>query len=172
MSVQDAFAAPKSVVSDIGSGVGTISSSIMVSMAKTRPWVLMFAILGFIGAGLMLIGSIGAIIGGIAMLNSSMGSESIDQAARASSGGMLVIGLFYLAITALYFFMSLYLLRYAGAIKRLKFSNQMADLEAALASQASFWKLVGIMILVSIVLGIVLAVFIPSMAMMFAGMGR
>ncbi len=166
MSVQDVFAAPKAVVGDVVNGSGAVSASIMQSMTKTRPWVLLFAVLGFIGAGLMLIGSVGAIVGGITMLNVSAG----DAPSKAGLGGLLAVGLFYLVITALYFWVSLYLLRYASAIKRLKLSNQLVDLEAALANQASFWKLVGIMVLISVVVSIVIIIVMPSLLILFAGM--
>ncbi|TXH68054.1 MAG: hypothetical protein E6Q83_15780 [Thiothrix sp.] len=73
----------------------------------------------------------------------------------------------YLLIAVIYFIASLYLLRYANAIKRAVTGLSAADMEAALEAQASFWKLVGILAIVSIVLMIVfMVVGFGSLAMM------
>jgi hypothetical protein len=44
----------------------------------------------------------------------------------------------------LYFFPSLYLLRYADEIREFVASREEAQLEAALSAQRSFWKFVGV----------------------------
>jgi hypothetical protein len=66
---------------------------------------------------------------------------------------------------------SLYLLRYAGAIKSAVTSLNMGELERALEAQASFWKLVGILTIVSFVLMIVFFIVgAGSLSMLSAGM--
>jgi hypothetical protein len=156
MSVQDAFAAPRSTVRDVNGGAGVMTDTIINALKKTRPWVLFLAILGFLGAALTLLVGIGAALGGM--------FEGVGAAEQTPfNGGMMIgLGVVYGAMALIYFFSSLYLLRYAGAIKRLSSSLSVADLEAALTQQASFWKLIGILALISIVLMVV---------MLLAGLG-
>lgn len=159
MSVQDAFAAPRSAVRDMSGGAGAITDTVINALKKTRPWVLFLAILGFFGAALTL-------LVGIAVVISSMMIGNLDgmdaEIAPFGSGMMIGVGVLYAAMAVIYFMSALYLLRYAGAIKRLSSSLSVADLEAALEQQASFWKLIGILVLISIVLMVV---------MLLAGLG-
>jgi uncharacterized membrane protein len=159
MSVQDAFAAPRSAVRDVNGGAGVMTDTIINALKKTRPWVLFLAILGFVGAALTLLVGISVIISSV-MLGKVEGIDA--EIAPFGSGMMIGLGVVYAAMALIYFFSSLYLLRYAGAIKRLSSSLSVADLEAALTQQASFWKLIGILALISIVLMVV---------MLLAGLG-
>jgi hypothetical protein len=62
-----------------------------------------------------------------------------------------------------------YLFSYAGALGSFLQGGAVAELEAALDHQKSFWKFVGILTLISMVLavlGIVAAILIPAL---FAG---
>lgn len=161
MSVQDAYAPPRSVVRDVSGGSGLLSERVVASLRKTRPWVLFIAVLGFIFAAFMLIASIPMFLGGGMMGMDGMG------AGLAGTGFMVGMGLMYLLLAAIYFIASLYLLRYASAIKRAVIGLNISDMESALEAQASFWKLVGILSIVSIVLMIVfMVVGIGSIAMM------
>lgn len=67
MSVQDAYSPPRSVVRDVAGGSGVMSERVVASLRKTRPWVLFIAILGFIGAAFMVVGSIPMFLGGSMM---------------------------------------------------------------------------------------------------------
>ena len=159
MSVQDAFAAPRSAVRDVNGGTGAITDTVINALKKTRPWVLFLAILGFIGAALTLLVGIAVVISSMMMGN----LEGMDaEIAPFGSGRMIGVGVLYAVMAVIYFLSALYLLRYAGAIKRLSSSLSVADLEAALEQQASFWKLIGILVLISIVLTVV---------MLLAGLG-
>ncbi len=166
MSVQDAYAPPRSVVRDVAGGSGLMTERVVASLRKTRPWVLFIAILGFIGAAFTLIASIPMFLGGGMM--GMGGMQGLDAGAGlAGTGFMIGMGVMYLLIAVIYFIASLYLLRYANAIKRAVTGLSAADMEAALEAQASFWKLVGILAIVSIVLMIVfMVVGFGSLAMM------
>lgn len=169
MSVQDAYAPPRSVVRDVAGGSGLMTERVVASLRKTRPWVLFIAILGFIGAAFTLIASIPMFLGGGMMGMMGMGGmQGLDAGAGlAGTGFMIGMGVMYLLIAVIYFIASLYLLRYANAIKRAVTGLSAADMEAALEAQASFWKLVGILAIVSIVLMIVfMVVGFGSLAMM------
>lgn len=166
MSVQDAYAPPRSVVRDVAGGSGLMTERVVASLRKTRPWVLFIAILGFIGAAFTLIASIPMFLGGGVMGMSGM--EGLDaNAGFAGTGFMIGMAVMYLLLAVIYFIASLYLLRYANAIKSAVTGLNASDLEAALEAQASFWKLVGILSIVSIVLMIVfMVVGFGSIAMM------
>ncbi|WML89804.1 DUF5362 family protein [Thiothrix lacustris] len=147
MSVQDAFAAPRSAVRDVAGGSGVLTDAIINALKKTRPWVLLLAILGFIGAALMAVMAVPMLLGST-MMSGLEGVEAEQLGAMAGAGVMIGMGVVYLIFAAIYFMASLYLLRYAGFIKQAVSSHNVTDLEAALSQQASFWKLVGIMALI------------------------
>lgn len=160
---QDIFAAPRADVRDVSGGRGAVSDSVLASLRKTRPWVLLIAVLGFIGTAFIAIAAVSILAGG-AMMGQVAGLGDNGAAALMGSGAMMGVGVLYLLMALIYFFVSLYLLRYASAIKRLSSSMSLPDLESALNHQASFWKLAGILALISIVLmvlGMVAAIAIP-----------
>ena len=96
-----------------------------------------------------------------------MGGLDTGVPGMPGTGFMVGMGVLYLLMGVIYFMASLYLLRYASAIKRAVTGLNASDLESALEAQASFWKLIGILSIVSIVLTIVfMVVGIGSLAMM------
>jgi hypothetical protein len=156
MDSTNVYSTPRAAVRDVTGVIShTVTENILAALRKTRPWVLLIAILGFIGAfftaiaGIMMIAALGYM--------GSMGGDEGNMVAQMMGGTKMFIGLgiLYLAIAVIYIIISIYLLRYAGAIKRLSNSLNVADLEDALNAQASFWKTVGIMALISIVAMIV-----------------
>jgi hypothetical protein len=71
------------------------------------------------------------------------------------AGFQFLVGLLYAAMGVLYLFPSIKLWKYGSSIVRLMGSGSNADLIEALEQQRSFWKFVGIMILIMIVLYVV-----------------
>jgi len=71
------------------------------------------------------------------------------------AGFQFVMGLLYAATGVLYLFPSIKLWKYGSSIVRLMGTGSNADLVEALDQQRSFWKFVGIMILVMIALYVV-----------------
>ena len=155
MSVQGAYAPPQSTVRDVSGGAGLMTDSIIHSLRKTRPWVLLLAILGFIGTAFVVIAAVAMFFGGGMM-------QGMDDVGGMPGGFVYGMAAFYLVLGVIYFMASLYLLRYAGSIKRAVTGMSLGDLETALAQQASFWKLMGILSLISI---------IAMIAMMVVGIG-
>ncbi|MGH7135769.1 MAG: hypothetical protein ACREHD_08520 [Pirellulales bacterium] len=99
-------------------------------LAQTRPWVMFIAILGFISSGLMILGGLFA-----AVVLVAMGGAGVLEAA---------VILVYPVLGVVYYFPSQFLVRFAQRIRDLRHSHNVADLEAALAAQKSFWKFCGI----------------------------
>lgn len=154
MAVENAYAPPSAPVRDVSGGTGMVSDRIITALRKTRPWVLLFAILGFISVAFTLFGALGIILGG-GFLSSQ---EGMPSEMGGAMGGLIGMGIMMLVMAAIYFFISLYLLRYASAIKRAVTNLNSSDIEAALEAQASFWKLAGIMVLIGLVLYIIMMV--------------
>ncbi|HWE93777.1 MAG TPA: DUF4339 domain-containing protein [Tepidisphaeraceae bacterium] len=108
-------------------------------LRQTRPWVIFFAVLMFLGAGFLLIGSV------IGMF-----------AAMQVRSGLVMIGpALNIAMSLLYIFPAVFLWRYASRIADLSYRKRAGDLESALEAQKSYWKFLGIVTLVVIGLGIV-----------------
>lgn len=166
MNATDAYAPPQSVVRDVSGGNGLMTDSIVASLRKTRPWVLLLSILGFISAAFMIIAAIPMFIGA----GSMSGLEGMEGAEMLGGGAFMIgMAVMYIVLGIIYFLASLYLLRYAGSIKRAVTGLSQSDLELALAQQASFWKLIGILSLISILVVIAMMVVGVGGALFFGG---
>ena len=135
-----------------------ITRNMIESLVKTRPWVLLIGIV-------MIVGCVFMVFGGLLMFAlgniAGFGAEGLGPMAGAG------VGAAYLVLAVLYFFPALYLVRYAGAIKRIGPANPAA-MEEALARQASFWRLVGILTTVLIGLYVVAIAVIAAIAVIGA----
>jgi hypothetical protein len=132
-----------------------VTAKIVADLASTRPWVLFLSILGFIFSGLML-------LAGVVMM--ALG-------AAASGGRTAVLGLIYVPLAVVYLFPSYFLLKYSGGIREFLTTRSAPEMEQAIQSQKSFWKFVGIFMIVVICLYILfivigVAVGMSGMAMM------
>lgn len=132
----------------INSGDG-VSPESVDQLARTRPWTLFVAVMGFIGVGFMVIAAL--------MMFATM--------SRLGAGGVgVMMGLIYLAMAAIYALPLIRLVQYSSAITQLRVSPNSRALELALDRQRSFWKTVGIMMIVGIVLMILMMIASASMA--------
>jgi hypothetical protein len=122
---------------------GEVPAEAVEALRETRPWVTLIAVMGFIGAGLM-------VLLGLAMM--AMG-KGLGRGIPAS------LGFVYVIIAALYVLPSVLLLRYSSSIGRLLEGAGTPALVDALRNQKAFWRAVGIMTLV----------FIGIMALSFFG---
>ncbi len=128
--------------SDITAGnTGDVTNTMLHAMSGTKPWVLLIGILTIILAVFLFIGMAGMF---------AIGS-------RAGMPGSIVatLGGLYLVMAVVDTALGIYLLKYSSAIGRLMISRDTADLDAALMAQKSFWKLTGIIVLISIIFGVV-----------------
>ena len=67
----------------------------------------------------------------------------------------LLFAVFYLVLAILFIIPSLRLSKYEKSITRLSVSNRIEDLEQAIAHQRTFWKQMGVMILILLTLYLV-----------------
>jgi hypothetical protein len=122
------------------SDAGAVSDRVVELMRQTRPWVIFLAILGFIGAGFMVLGGL-VFVAGAAM--GGTGEKGFPMAG---------LGVVYVVLAALYVWPSVLLLRYGMSIGKLVQEPRMEQLATSVGHQKSFWKLVGIMAAVMLAL--------------------
>ena len=151
MTTPDPYAAP------LAAGGGSFSPDVpqgaVEALRGTRPWVLLFSILGFLGAGLLFFAGLAVMLGGGAFLLGGV------EGGGAAEGGMIFgLGLLYILLAFLYVMPSLYLFRYAGRIARMTSGGGVAALVEALDQQRRFWRLAGIVTVVMIGLYVVVIV--------------
>lgn len=116
-----------------------VSDSIVASLRKTRPWVTLLAVLSFIGGGLTML----------------VGLVTLTDSPAVGFGELL--------LAVIYLLPGIALLRYSKAIDTLLHGGGVAELEQAVAAQASFWQLAGIMALVTIVLWVLAIIAVVTL---------
>ncbi len=141
---------------DTQAGGIQVTNSMIASMRSTKPWTQFLAIIGFVGVGFMIL--FGA---GFAFFANMLPQQKNSPPA--------FIGFVYILFSVLYFIPAFYLYKYASSIGNFLKNNGAIDLESALSYQKSFWKFVGILALIGLVLAvlsIVAAIIIPIFARM------
>jgi uncharacterized membrane protein len=126
----------------------TSTPAISRTLQQTQPWARFMGIMGFVSVAFMIVAGVAGGAIGIATQN--------PQAA--------ILLIVYPLMAVLYIFPSMYLLRYSNRIREFVVQGQQTQLEAALEAQRSFWKFVGVLTLVGLivaVLGIVVAIALP-----------
>ena len=132
-----------------------ILNYIMNSLRATKPLTRLLSILGFIGTGLTILVGLGLMVGG----------NFIPISPQAPPWAFLGLGIFYILTSIFYLVPSIWLSKYSSAIASFLKRGDSVQLGKAMAYQKSFWKFVGILVLVFIVIAIlvILAAFlIPS----------
>ena len=122
-----------------------VTAGVLQQLAGTKPWVRFISVLMFIGVGFMLLGAVGLIAAG------SIGARNSNSGAF-SAGMMFGMAVGYGIFAFLYIYPALKLWKYATRIGELAVSGSTMDLESALSEQRSFWKFIGVMALVLLVL--------------------
>lgn len=150
MQDQNFYRPPQADLTAGPSATAGITPRMIELLSKTRPWVLLISILGFIVTGLMVLGGIG-----MAAMTAMSGGGGAEMA------GMGVgMGLVYLLVAVIYFFPCWFLLKYAGAIRNLVDGGGARAMEDALDRQYSFWRLIGVLTLVGIVIYAIILVVV------------
>ena len=127
-----------------GGQLPVLSPRVIDILRATRPWLRMFALLGYILGGLM-------IVAGVLMI--------VLSSTRTRPGGPPALATFlYILLGMIYFVPATYLSGCASKITQLERMRRTSDLEEALAAQHAFWRFCGVIALVT--LGIYIAVMI------------
>jgi hypothetical protein len=136
----DPYASPQSDIE--------ISEGIIDALRGTRGWVLFIAILLVLGAVAMVCG------GGFMMLG---GVAGVAGGAGGAEGAMILgMAVFYIIFAAFYALPAWWLFRYFSAIGDAVAYQDTASVEKALLAQRSFWRGIGVMIILFLLLYFVL----------------
>lgn len=120
-------------------------------LKETAKWAYFLSILGFIGVGLMVVLALFA-----GTLFSTLGSTIPGMGAMGGSFGVL-IGVFYFALAAIYFFPVYYLNKFATNAKRAFRENDSEALTNSFEYLKSHYKFIGIFTLsIMILYGLIL----------------
>ena len=122
----------------VGTPAPLVTPVMVDSLQQTKPWVMFFAVLGFIGTAMMIM--MGVIIAGAGLFGAAISEEGAGFGFAMAAGGFL-----YVVMSALYFFGSMHLYRYAKAIGRTtKDEQRLSGIEDALDHQRAFWRFAGL----------------------------
>jgi len=138
---------------------GAVDPQVIQILQNTKPWVRLCSVIGFICTGFLLLFALLMLLGG-----AFMGAQ---KTAMPFAGFQFVLGFIYAAMGILYLFPSIKLWKYGSSILRLMTTGSVADLVEALDQQRSFWKFVGIMVLITLALyavGIVVGIAFAAIA--------
>lgn len=129
-----------------GGGHSTITHNMVEALRQTKPWVRFISVLMFIALAFMILGALAMLVVGLVGMGNRMGM----------GGGvpMALLSLVYVVGAILYAPPAVFLWKYASNIGSMA-QNQAWGMEQALKSQKSFWKYVGILMAVMIVLYVV-----------------
>ncbi len=150
---------------------GRITALMGQYAAQMKPWVRLMSVLSYIGAIFMfVVGAIIALVGSMAGSLAGGGSEEFGARGLGMIGGALLGGI-YAAMGLIYLPPAIFLGRTASAIGRIQ-ADQTTGFEDMLKSQKSFWRYVGILALVMIVLAVLLFVLGVGAAILIPALGR
>lgn len=131
-----------------------LGPAVLDQLQRTRGWVLFMSVLLWIGAAFLIFGGLAMIgLGVFAGAAGAMGEELAQGI--AAMGGMAVIGVVYAVMAFFYVYPALKLGKYAARIRDLSKAPSERALVEALNEQRAFWKYVGVMTLLMIVLYLV-----------------
>ena len=132
--------------SDRDTMVAEVTTRTIDMLNQTRPWVQLIGVLMWIGT--VLLGVFGAL--------------SIFGALLTQNLAMILIAVLYIIITLIYASLARSLTTYSGRISQLRVSEKVRDLEDALEAQKNFWRLAGIITLVTLLAYLVILVLVIS----------
>jgi hypothetical protein len=139
------YSAPQSNLTLDGADI----DELLQPLLATRPWVRLCSIMGFIMTAF-------TVLVGISLM---VGMGAIAGSGAYGVGFGIGTGLVYVLMSLLTFFPSLFLFKYASAITQADRSQNSEDIRVALRYQKSFWKFIGIVTLIYLVLFGVVLVF-------------
>jgi hypothetical protein len=130
---------------------GTLTETMLVYLKGTAPWLRFVGILGFIGAGLVvLMGFSAAPI--VSVMNQAWAEmpdfESLGSVSSVTFSGFMVV--VFVGAGLLLFFPSLFIFRFGEKIRSYLRTGADRDLEMAFQNNKSLWKFMGIFCIVQL----------------------
>ena len=115
-----------------------VPGAVVQLLAQTRPWVKLTSVLVFVGMGLVVLAFV--------FIMTALGRAGRSDITRVAT--FVPFGI----VLVLYIPPAVFLWQYAANIRRLQGGGGMRALEDALGSQKSFWKYVGVLAIMALVL--------------------
>ena len=146
-----------------------VSPSSVQILCATRPWVVFCSVMGFLGALMTLAYGIMMTFFGVVIGQPATPPPTPGGAPPPNITPFIpTLGIFYLVLAVLYLLPSAKLWKFGSAIKRLRLSGSMEDLEHVINQQRGFWKAISILIIVGFVTGVIffLIMMMTTMATM------
>ena len=140
-----------------------VSEGIIKQLKRTRPWVFVFSLLGFLFVASSLFSTVALFLTEQGLLDPELGfgSDSPDFGFLVDSGYQAYISITLGLIgVVLYFLIAYYLFKYSREISKLIKTRSILDLENTIAAQSSFWKTLGIVTIINLTL-LLLALGLP-----------
>ena len=108
-------------------------------LQQTKPWVRFISVITFLGSAFM-------VLGGLFMI-----FIMASGVAHAAAPEMAVVGFIYLVMAFIYIIPGVFLWKYADRIALFIQNRSTGTLASALEAQKSFWKFVGILMIIFII---------------------
>jgi hypothetical protein len=108
-----------------------VSGRTIAALRKTRPWVVLVAVVSFVGAGFGLLGGLGVM------------TKSVGEGIGVIFGAMLIL------------LPGVAMIRFSQAINRLLHGGGVEELDQSMEAQAAVWQIFGIYMLIYLVLIVV-----------------
>jgi hypothetical protein len=124
-------------------------------LRRTVPWVRMMSVVLFISCAVMMVGGV---IFSIAMA-AGLAAQGGGTGRPFGAAPALIGGLFYAGMGLINIFPAVFLWRFGSRAKEYVASPRPELLEQALDSQRSYWKFMGIFMVIAVVLALVMVCF-------------
>lgn len=142
----------------------------------TRKWTMFFAILGFVGLGVMLV--IGLLAGSLmSAFTSKMsgmsgmeGMEGIETAKAVGGFTSVFIFIFLLIFAVIYFFPLLYLFRFSKHTKNAIANLDSNEMRLGFKNLKSYWKYIGILIIILLSFYLLVLIFAGGSLALLSGL--
>ena len=141
------YQSPKTVVvQDNPAGQGTLTETMLIQLKGASPWLRFVGVLGFIGAGLLIL--IGVVFLSIVPLSSQAFAGIDPFSGSVGTAFWVFIALFWLILGVLMVLPSLFLYRFGEKIRGYLRTGAEQELELAFKNNRLLWKSVGIICIV------------------------
>ena len=132
---------------------GVLTGTMLKHLSDASPWMRFIGIMGFIGAGLMVLGGLIPLIAApfAARIDSDIlgsASDYLPGILNGLSAILIIYALYVIGAGALMFFPAFFTYRFGAKIKEYTTSNSDQDLELAFRNNKSLWKFNGILMIV------------------------
>jgi hypothetical protein len=151
------YQSPQSPANPAADNDGRLTETMLRYLGGASPWLRFAGIIGFIYCGFLVLGGLVSFLFSVAMEDFWSGIPEIAEYAdvlRVVFG--VFMGFYFIIFAVLGFFPSLFLYNFGARIRSYLQSGMDQDLETAFKNNKSFWKFVGVLIIIGLA-------FIPVM---------